>query len=201
MTDQPGYEPPSFDKPSGSSAVPPPSAPGGGGGYTPPPGDPAGGYGAPPPAYGSPATQGYGGGGYGGGMPAGPNGELAGWPLRAQAFVVDYIGPWLLSVFVYVFISHILGDLVGLVALGWGLYNGYLQGQTGQSYGKKIAKIRTVNAETGQLIGGGMGVGRFALHILDILPCCVPVGFLWPLWDSNRQTFADKILKTVVVKA
>ncbi|MDQ1539752.1 MAG: hypothetical protein QOH29_478, partial [Actinomycetota bacterium] len=25
------------------------------------------------------------------------------------------------------------------------------------------------------------------------------LGYLWPLWDSKRQTFADKILKTVVV--
>jgi uncharacterized RDD family membrane protein YckC len=26
------------------------------------------------------------------------------------------------------------------------------------------------------------------------------VGYLWPLWDDKRQTFADKILGTVVVE-
>ena len=26
------------------------------------------------------------------------------------------------------------------------------------------------------------------------------VGYLWPLWDDERQTFADKILRTGVVR-
>jgi uncharacterized RDD family membrane protein YckC len=25
------------------------------------------------------------------------------------------------------------------------------------------------------------------------------IGFLWPLWDRRRQTFADKLLGTVVL--
>jgi hypothetical protein len=33
---------------------------------------------------------------------------------------------------------------------------------------------------------------------LDSLACYV--GWLWPIWDSKRQTFADKIMKTVVVR-
>jgi hypothetical protein len=49
------------------------------------------------------------------------------------------------------------------------------------------------------VIGGGMGIGRHLLHILDALPCYL--GFLWPLWDGKRQTFADKIVKSVVVRA
>ena len=35
------------------------------------------------------------------------------------------------------------------------------------------------------------------VHILDAIPCYV--GLLWPLWDNKRQTFADKILKMVVL--
>ena len=26
------------------------------------------------------------------------------------------------------------------------------------------------------------------------------IGYLWPLWDPMRQTFADKLMKTVVIK-
>lgn len=26
------------------------------------------------------------------------------------------------------------------------------------------------------------------------------VGYLWPLWDAERQTFADKIVQTVAVR-
>jgi len=36
------------------------------------------------------------------------------------------------------------------------------------------------------------------LHILDALPLFL--GFLWPIWDAKKQTFADKIIKSVVVK-
>ena len=56
--------------------------------------------------------------------------------------------------------------------------------------------LRTVKAETGQPIGGGMGIVRAIAHIVDQIPCYL--GFLWPLWDDKRQTFADKILGTVV---
>jgi uncharacterized RDD family membrane protein YckC len=123
----------------------------------------------------------------------------ADWPKRAYGYLIDYFGPYLLSVLVYYWVSKGLGTLVGLAALAWGIYNSYLAGQTGQSYGKKMAGTRLISEATGTTIGGGLGIGRFFVHILDAIPPCIPVGFLWPLWDSKRQTFADKILKTVVV--
>jgi hypothetical protein len=27
------------------------------------------------------------------------------------------------------------------------------------------------------------------------------LGFLWPIWDSRKQTFADKIMGTFVIQA
>ena len=47
-------------------------------------------------------------------------------------------------------------------------------------------------------IGPGRSFLRQVAHILDALPCYL--GYLWPLWDSKRQTFADKIMTTVVVR-
>ncbi len=35
------------------------------------------------------------------------------------------------------------------------------------------------------------------MHVVDGL---FYVGYLWPLWDAERQTFADKIIQTVVVR-
>jgi uncharacterized RDD family membrane protein YckC len=113
------------------------------------------------------------------------------------ANLVDYFGVVILAVFVQLFISNALGALISLAALGWGLYNGYLQGESGQSTGKKMQNLRLLSEETGQPIGGGMGIARFFVHIIDAIPCYV--GFLWPLWDAKKQTFADKILKTVVI--
>jgi uncharacterized RDD family membrane protein YckC len=103
----------------------------------------------------------------------------------------------LVAIFFQLAISRPLGALLSLVALGWGLYNAYLQGDTGQSVGKKQAGIRLVREADGQVIGGGPGIGRFFLHIVDAIPCYI--GFLFPLWDAKKQTFADKIMNTVVV--
>jgi uncharacterized RDD family membrane protein YckC len=95
-------------------------------------------------------------------------------------------------------ISRPLGGLVYLVAIAYAIYQAYLGGQTGQSFGKKTAGIRLLSEKTGQPIGGGLGIGRYFLHIVDGIPCYL--GYLWPLWDAKKQTFADKILTTIVVK-
>jgi uncharacterized RDD family membrane protein YckC len=73
------------------------------------------------------------------------------------------------------------------------------QGRTGQSLGKQWVGIRLVREEDGRPLGAGLTFGRSLLHILDALPCYL--GFFWPLWDAKRQTFADKIVKSVVVRA
>ena len=48
-------------------------------------------------------------------------------------------------------------------------------------------------------IGGGLALARYLLNIVNAIPCYL--GYLWPLWDSKRQTFADKIMGTYVIKA
>jgi uncharacterized RDD family membrane protein YckC len=176
--------PPNPEQPPGDQPLPPP-----GGQPLPPPG----GQQPPPPGYQpQPPPGGW------AAQPAGWQGPpLAEWPQRALAFLIDYFGPVLVAVFVQVAISTALGMLLALAALAWGIYNGYLQGETGQSYGKKQAGIRLLSQANGQPIGGGAGVGRFFVHIVDGIPCYV--GFLWPLWDPMKQTFADKIMKTVVI--
>ena len=50
----------------------------------------------------------------------------------------------------------------------------------------------------GQPMGPGMCFVRQLVHVVDGLLCYV--GFLWPLWDAKRQTFADKIMTTDVVE-
>lgn len=144
--------------------------------YTPPP----------PPPGGSP---------YGGGASR----DYAEPGPRIIAGLIDYFGPLLLAYIVLFFISSTLGSLLALVALGWGFYNAYLNGETGQSTGKKTQTIKVVSQETGQPIGGGMGIVRVLVHILDNF--CF-AGYIFGLFiDKDKQTFADKIIKTVVVKA
>ena len=48
-------------------------------------------------------------------------------------------------------------------------------------------------------IGTGKALLRDVAHIVDSIICGLPIGWLAPLWDAKRQTWADKILNTYVV--
>jgi uncharacterized RDD family membrane protein YckC len=173
------------------------------------PGEPTpGGYGTPPGGYGPPEGGQYGApGGYGSMPPApeaygapAPGGmpQLANWGERVLAGLIDFFILYFLSVILSLSRQQGLANIAFGLAVIWGLINAYQQGATGQSTGKKIVGIRTLREQDGQPLGGGVGLGRGLLHILDLLPC--GLGFLWPLWDSKNQTWADKIVKSVVVK-
>ena len=86
----------------------------------------------------------------------------------------------------------------GLIVLAFTLWNSvFRQGRTGYSLGKTVVGIRLVRIATGGPAGAGMCFLRQLAHVFDSLLCYL--GWFWPLWDSKRQTFADKIVSTVVV--
>ncbi len=89
-----------------------------------------------------------------------------------------------------------LGVLALLVFAVWNTL--FRQGATGQSLGKRALGIRLVGERSGQPIGVGRTLVRQVAHLLDALP--LYVGYLWPLWDERRQTFADKACATIVVR-
>jgi uncharacterized RDD family membrane protein YckC len=74
----------------------------------------------------------------------------------------------------------------------------YLAGRTGQSWGRKVFGVRLVDDRTGQPIGVGRAVLRDVAHLLDGFFFCL--GYLLPLVSAKRQTIADKVSRTVVVK-
>ncbi len=85
--------------------------------------------------------------------------------------------------------------LLGFAAYG---YNRWFLGGKGQSWGKQALNLRLVDEATGQPIGAGKAFLRDLAHIIDGIICYI--GYLWPLWDDKKQTLADKIVSTVVVK-
>jgi uncharacterized RDD family membrane protein YckC len=154
-------------------------------------------YGTPPPQYGTPPPPYQGQPGY---APMPPlRNDYANWGLRVGSALIDYGALAILAAVFFFAHVFILGFLIDLVALGWGFYNAYQGGVTGQSYGKRMMGTRLLRESDGTFIGGGAGIGRVFVHILDGIPCYL--GYLWPLWDSKRQTFADKIMGTIVSKA
>jgi uncharacterized RDD family membrane protein YckC len=129
---------------------------------------------------------------------------LASWGLRAVGALIDYV---IVGVLIGVLVGFAhpanpgaAGEAFGrvlpfTVPILWGFFNG----ATGQTPGKKLMKIRLLRQADGQPLGVGMGVLRGLCHVADTLP--IFIGWLWPLWNGERQTFADKIVRAVVVKA
>ena len=94
----------------------------------------------------------------------------------------------------------ILFVITWLAIVGYGVWNfGYRQGKTGSSVGKNVLRFRVVDAASGEPIGFLRSMIRQFAHVADSLS--LGLGYLWPLWDSKRQTFADKLTSTVCVRS
>jgi len=171
------------------------TAPGAGTAPGAPPAPPVGGYGAPG-GYAPTSQVGY---GYtqGGAVPA----EF--FP-RLGAYLLDVMIVGIPLGIVYSIaaaISDALGVLVYLAGLAGVIYYfaRFEGGPEGQTIGKKQLGIRVVDANTLQPgIGPGRAVGRYFARILSSIPCSL--GYLWMLWDPDKQTWHDKIVGTKVIK-
>jgi uncharacterized RDD family membrane protein YckC len=93
-----------------------------------------------------------------------------------------------------IFAVLVIAALVGTL-----FYFARTEGRTGQSLGARALGIKVLDAATGQPIGGGRAVGRYFARILSAIPCYL--GYFWMLWDPEKQTWHDKIVNSVVVKA
>ena len=43
------------------------------------------------------------------------------------------------------------------------------------------------------------GIGRYLVRLVSTFVC--GLGYLWMLWDSKKQTWHDKVITTIMVKA
>ena len=199
--------PPNFDKGTGEPAPQPYGQPyGQPAGYAQPGGfGEPGAYGTP---YGSPAPYGTAGG------VVGPGGEwlgppLAGWGSRLGATLLDGLIILGLAIVVGLLLAVASSASEGLAVLvtvlgyagiiAFAVWQAVVQGRTGQTIGKRATRIKLVRLDDGQPIGAGLSILRYFVHVVDQIP--LYLGYLWPLWDNKKQTFTDKILKTVVIKA
>jgi uncharacterized RDD family membrane protein YckC len=93
------------------------------------------------------------------------------------------------------------GVLVGigaLVSFGIWLWNRvFRMGRTGQCVGKRVVGLKLVDDKTGQPIGAGMSFLREVVH--NIVNQVFYLSFLWMLWDTDKQTLADKAVHSTVV--
>jgi uncharacterized RDD family membrane protein YckC len=86
-----------------------------------------------------------------------------------------------------------------LGVVGYGAWNlGYRQGRRGASLGKSVMGLSVLGSATGDPVGLVWALVRLAAQLVNVLS--LGLGFLWPLWDSRDQTFADKLASTVCVR-
>ncbi len=138
----------------------------------------------------------------------GPNwvGQLASWASRAGGYIIDAAVIGIPTAVLYVIGTaskaawpDVLGALWALVMWVWFAVQ---SGQYGSSPGMRVMGLKLLKASTGTTIGGGMGFVRQLLHVVAWALCGLLyiADMLWPLWDSLRQTLADKVVSTVVIR-
>lgn len=134
---------------------------------------------------------------------AAPN-DLAGWHIRAAALAVDVVpGFAVVATMALVWLAvparstwwWVSGfALVGATLLTM-VNRAVLPAILGWSLGRALFGIAVVRADA-TAVGVGRLTSRELAHLLDTLS--VFVGWLWPLWDPRRRTFADLLLRTEV---
>lgn len=123
--------------------------------------------------------------------------EYMGFWIRFAAAIIDFVVISLIS-----FAFFRIGG-VGIIfpffwiLLPW-LYYWLFTGLKGQTLGKMAVGIRVVNAE-----GSIPGLGSAALREIPgkiLSTIAIYLGFLWIIWDGQKQGWHDKIANTYVLK-
>lgn len=147
---------------------------------------------------------------------------LADWATRAASMVIDaalLAGPWVImavslgvaqgarrragqDVVLQPGGTALAVAYLGAIASGlvyFGVLNGWRRGQT---VGNLATNIAVCDARTGRPVGLARGGLRWTVRFLLYAMLLVPgiLNDLFPLWDRNRQTIADKAARTVVVR-
>lgn len=186
---EPPDDGPSMPPPPPPDAPRPPPPPGGAGWGAPPPPPPPGGTGwGPPPAAGQ----------WQGPPPGatGPSGPRAEFGTRLVAWLIDVVLVGIVNLVLRVVAGSAVGALLDfIVSIAYAVY--FIQSPSGQTIGMHVMNIRAVDAQTGGRVEVGKAVIRWLVGVVSAFVCFV--GYLWMLWDPEKQTWQDKVAGTYVV--
>jgi uncharacterized RDD family membrane protein YckC len=125
----------------------------------------------------------------------GPSGPRASFWRRLGAALVDGI-ILALSFSLLLGVLKTAGYAVS-VAFGVAYFVFCEGGPSGQTLGKRALGIRVIDAGTGEAIGYGRAFVRYLGRIVSGF--VVYLGYLWMLWDREKQCWHDKLARDVVV--
>ncbi|WAC91327.1 RDD family protein [Mycobacterium sp. Aquia_213] len=128
---------------------------------------------------------------------------LAPWHIRACAFAIDVL-PAAAVATTMALVSFTVpargawwwlsSCVLGTAVLAMLVNRLLLPTIFGWSLGRALCGIAVVHRDGGAIGAWGLLL-RDVAHLLDTVSV---VGWLWPLWDSQRRTFADMLLRTEV---
>jgi uncharacterized RDD family membrane protein YckC len=133
-----------------------------------------------------------------GGAPAGPSGPRADFWYRLGGFLIDGVILYVVGLVVGLVFSRSLVSqiLIGLAAgIAYTVY--FLGSGSGQTPGMRLLGIRVIDARTQGRVDYGTAFIRYLVAIGSSLACYI--GYLWMLWDPEKQTWQDKVAGTYVV--
>jgi len=133
---------------------------------------------------------------------AAPASNLASPGLRIVGGLIDVI---LLGI-VLAIINRVVNDTHGYISGGIGVvayiaYFAYFLSQRGQTVGMMIFGFKVRDKATGQYPDIAKAALRGFIWYLEVLlTVCIigAVGWLWQLWDPEKQAIHDKVAGTIV---
>ncbi len=144
--------------------------------------------------------------------------RYAGFRQRLAACLLDFVvvfGVYVAVTFaIYIFLGFFvltglfldeetisLDTLVAIVSV-LGALAAFFYILLGNSYGGTIGKrmlgLQVVSALDGSNIGPLRGLARYLVYVIGAIP--LYLGWLWSIWDSQKQTWHDKAAGSIVVK-
>lgn len=122
--------------------------------------------------------------------------ERAGFWVRFGAMFIDGIILGIVAGVAAAAVKGAAGSLIALVVEL--LYFTLLVGGRGQTVGMAGFGVRVVSKDGGGSIGYGRAAVRWLVSIVSWL--VIFIGYLWMLWDSEKQCWHDKAANDVVVR-
>ena len=125
-----------------------------------------------------------------------PSGPRASFGRRFVAALVDGIVIGIpIGIIVAIVQSVGIYVLVAVISLAYLIY--FEGSPSGQTAGKRLLGIRVIDFSSGGPIGYGRAAIRAVARYISQIPCYL--GYLWMLWDKEKQTWHDKLANDVVV--
>jgi uncharacterized RDD family membrane protein YckC len=127
---------------------------------------------------------------------SGPSGPRAGFWQRVGAQILDVLILAVPSIILVLLLDQVVGQILSTV-LSLAYFAYFEGGPTGQTIGKRVLGIRVIDIRAGGPIGYGRAVVRWLVE--SIFSWIFLLGYLWMLWDREKQTWQDKAASSVVV--